>query len=180
MGPGVKEITVQVGRTGALTPVAELMPVTIGGVVVSRATLHNEDELRRKDIRASDTVVVQRAGDVIPQIVKVDLNKRKANSRNYSFPENCPVCGCAATRGIGEAVRRCTGGLVCSAQAVERLRHFVSREAFDIGGLGEKQIESFWRDGLVTSPADIFQLKKSFKILEERDGWGKISVRKLD
>ena len=175
----VKEIVVQVGRTGALTPVAELVPVTIGGVVVSRATLHNEDELRRKDIRSGDTVVVQRAGDVIPQILKVDLNKREANSQDFLFPENCPVCGSVATRGIGEAVRRCTGGLVCSAQAVERLRHFVSREAFDIGGLGEKQVESFWRDGLVTSPADIFKLKNSFKVLEGRDGWGKTSVRKL-
>ena len=175
----VKEIIIQVGRTGALTPVAELVPVTVGGVVVSRATLHNEGELRRKDIRSGDTVVVQRAGDVIPQIVKVDLRKREKNSQDYLFPEHCPVCSSAATRGVGEAVRRCTGGLVCSAQAVERLRHFVSREAFDIGGLGEKQVESFWRDGLVASPSDIFHLKNSFEILGERDGWGETSVRKL-
>ena len=175
----VDKIIVQVGRTGALTPVAELVPVTVDGVVVSRATLHNEDEVSRKDIRAGDTVVVQRAGDVIPQIVEVDMKKRRKKAESFSFPKNCPVCGSIARREAGEAVRRCTGGLICSAQAVERLRHFVSRDGFNIEGLGEKQVETFWRDGLVLMPADIFRLKEQREVLEARDGWGETSVQNL-
>ncbi|PPR17593.1 MAG: DNA ligase [Alphaproteobacteria bacterium MarineAlpha9_Bin7] len=175
----VEQITIQVGRMGALTPVAELSPVTIGGVVVSRATLHNEDEVHRKDVRAGDTVVVQRAGDVIPQIVEVVLKKRKKNSQPFVFPQKCPVCGSAATRGSGEAVRRCTGGLVCPAQAIQRLRHFIGRDGFDIEGFGKKQVEEFWHDRLVRTPADIFRLKDQNKTLEARDGWGDVSVRNL-
>ena len=175
----VDKIVVQVGRTGALTPVAELVPVSVGGVMVSRATLHNENEVSRKDIRAGDTVVVQRAGDVIPQIVEVDMKKRRKNAERFSFPENCPVCGSVARREAGEAVRRCTGGLICPAQSVERLRHFVSRDGFDIEGLGEKQVEAFWRDRLVLVPADIFRLKEQREVLKARDGWGETSVRNL-
>ena len=175
----VEQITIQVGRTGALTPVAELVPVTIGGVVVSRATLHNEDQVHLKDVRTSDTVVVQRAGDVIPQIVEVVLKKRKKNSQPFVFPQECPACGSLATRGPGEAVRRCTGGLVCPAQAIQRLRHFIGRDGFDIEGLGKKQVEEFWHDGLVRTPADIFRLKGQNKTLEARDGWGDVSVRNL-
>ena len=175
----VENIAVQVGRTGALTPVANLRPVTVGGVSVSRATLHNEDEIARKDVREGDTVVVQRAGDVIPQIVSVDTGKRPEGAVAFAFPETCPVCGSRAARAEGEAVRRCTGGLVCEAQAVERLRHFVSRDAFDIAGLGAKQIEAFWRDELVREPADLFRLESRAKEIEEREGWGEASVRNL-
>jgi DNA ligase (NAD+) len=185
----LRDIEIQVGRTGALTPVARLDPVTVGGVVVSNATLHNEDEIARKDIRIGDTVTVQRAGDVIPQVLGPVLDKRPKDSKPYEFPQICPVCGSAAIReidektGTADVVRRCTGGLVCPAQAVERLKHFVSRNAFDIEGLGEKQIEQFYRDGLIMTPADIFTLEardaRSLKKLKDREGYGETSVRNL-
>jgi len=175
----LKDISIQVGRTGALTPVAELEPVTVGGVVVSRATLHNEDELGRKDIRIGDLVVVQRAGDVIPQVVSVLTDRRQNNSKPYVFPNHCPECGSLALREQGEVVRRCTGGLICPAQAVERLKHFVSRNAFDIDGLGGKNIESFWNEQLISTPADIFRLSEKHEAFNEREGWGKKSVANL-
>ena len=177
-------ISISVGRTGALTPVAELEPVHVGGVTVSRATLHNEDEIARKDIRAGDTVVVQRAGDVIPQVVRVIEEKRPAGSEPFEPSDVCPECGSHAVREEGEAVRRCTGGLVCPAQALERLRHFVARDAFDIEGLGAKQIEAFYAEGRVQSPADIFDLEakdgtEEFPKLAEREGWGETSAANL-
>ena len=172
-------IEIQVGRTGALTPVARLRPVTVGGVVVSNATLHNEDEIARKDIRVGDTVVVRRAGDVIPQVVEVVADKRPKRSRRFRFPDSCPVCGSHAHRADGEAVWRCGGGLVCPAQAVERLRHFVGRDAFDIEGLGEKQIAAFWADGLIRNPADIFRLEKQKTVIEAMPGWQETSVNNL-
>jgi DNA ligase (NAD+) len=174
-------IEIQVGRTGALTPVARLAPITVGGVVVSNATLHNEDEIQRKDIRVGDTVIVQRAGDVIPQIVSVVIDKRPANATPYEFPHTCPACGSHAVREDGEVVRRCTGTLVCPAQAVERLKHFVSRNAFDIEGLGDKQIELFHERGWVQEPADIFTLKaRNDQLkLEDLEGYGETSIRNL-
>ncbi len=179
----LEKIEIQVGRTGVLTPVAHLTPVTVGGVVVSRATLHNEDEIARKDIRVGDAVRIQRAGDVIPQIVEVIAEKRPQNSAPYVFPSTCPVCDSLAIREEDEAARRCTGGLICPAQAVQRLKHFVSRDAFDIEGLGGKHIEAFFADGTITSPADIFTLadrdKKSLTPLRAREGWGPKSAENL-
>ena len=194
----LRAIEIQVGRTGALTPVARLEPVTVGGVVVTNATLHNEDYIRGignngqpiregRDIREGDTVVVQRAGDVIPQILDILPDQRPADAKPYEFPETCPACGSHAVREEGEAVRRCTGGLICPAQAVERIRHFVSRGAMDIEGLGEKQIAFFFEQDdpalQIRTPADIFTLQArqagSLTRLENIDGFGEVSVRKL-
>ncbi len=173
------DIRIQVGRTGALTPVARLEPVNVGGVLVQNASLHNEDEIARKDVRIGDTVVLQRAGDVIPQIVSVVLERRPRDSKPYVYPEKCPVCGSHAVRPPGEVVRRCTGGLICGAQRVERLIHFVSRPAFDIDGLGEKTIQEFYDEGWLHSPADLFHLPKREADIAEREGWGKVSARNL-
>jgi DNA ligase (NAD+) len=172
-------IGIQVGRTGALTPVAELEPVTVGGVVVGRATLHNEDEIARKDLRVGDMVVVQRAGDVIPQVTAHVPEERPAGAKPCAFPEACPACGARAPRPEGEAIRRCTGGLTCPAQATERLRHFVSRGAFDIEGLGDRHIEAFRADGLLRGPGDVFRLRAHAGALASREGWGEKSVERL-
>jgi DNA ligase (NAD+) len=187
-------IDIQVGRTGALSPVARLKPVTVGGVVVSNATLHNEDYINGvgnkgvvirdgKDIRVGDLVQVYRAGDVIPKIADVDLTQRGAGAVPFGFPDVCPECGSAAVREDGDAIRRCTGGLICPAQAVERLKHFVSRGAFDIEGLGAKQAEAFYKDGWVETPADIFTLQNRFgtgiQQLKNREGWGEKSAENL-
>ncbi len=170
-------IEIQVGRQGTLTPVAHLEPITVGGVVVQRATLHNEDEIARKDVRIGDTVIVQRAGDVIPQIVGIVPERRPAGSEPYRFPEICPICGSLAVREPDAVARRCTGGLICAAQAVERLKHFVSRDAFDIEGFGSKHVAAFWEDKLIRTPADIFRLDAT--AIAEREGWGETSARKL-
>lgn len=175
----LNKIFIQVGRTGALTPVADLEPVTVGGVVVSRATLHNQDEIERKDIREGDVVRIQRAGDVIPQVIGVDLKQRPKNSKPYKFPTHCPECGSLAIREEGMAVTRCTGGLICPAQAIERLRHFTSRLAFNIEGLGDERIQELWKDKIIHTPADIFRLRKHQKELIERERWGEKSVTKL-
>lgn len=186
----INNIRIQVGRTGALTPVADLEPVNVGGVIVSHATLHNEDEIKRKDIRIGDTVIIQRAGDVIPQVVSVMLDKRPTDSQEFIFPTLCPICGSHAIREEDEAVRRCTAGLSCPAQAKERLIHFVSRDAFDIAGLGDKIIQDFYAEGILHNPADIFTLQQRnggddlFSAadglhLERREGWGKKSVDNL-
>jgi DNA ligase (NAD+) len=187
-------IEIQVGRTGALSPVAKLKPVTVGGVVVRNASLHNEDYIKGigndgapirdgKDIRIGDTVVVQRAGDVIPQIVDVNLTERPAGAKPYEFPTVCPECRSDAVREVNpntgreDSVRRCTGTLICPAQAVERLRHFVGRDTFDIEGLGFKQVESFYRDGLIHHPSGIFRLKP--EMLKDREGYGEVSIGNL-
>ncbi|WP_340241129.1 NAD-dependent DNA ligase LigA [Sulfitobacter pontiacus] len=190
----LEDITIQVGRTGALSPVARLHPVTVGGVVVSNATLHNEDYIKGldskgariregKDIRVGDWVQVYRAGDVIPKIADVDLGKRPEDAEAYIYPTTCPECGSDAIREEGDAVRRCTGGLICPAQAVEKLKHFVSRAAFDIDGLGAKQVEQFYGDGWIAEPADIFTLKARYgsgmQQLKNREGWGEKSADKL-
>lgn len=192
----LEAIDIQVGRTGALSPVARLSPVTVGGVVVSNATLHNEDyiegrdnsgELIRggRDIRVGDWVQIYRAGDVIPKIKDVDLSKRPSDSSPFKFPKICPECQSAALRDVGDAVRRCSGGLICPAQAVEKMKHFVSRGAFDIEGLGAKQVEMFYHDPTlpIREPADIFTLKprdaQQLSKLKNRDGWGAKSADKL-
>jgi DNA ligase (NAD+) len=185
----LKDIDIQVGRTGALTPVAKLEPVTVGGVVVQNATLHNEDEIARKDVRIGDTVIVRRAGDVIPQILGSVKEKRPKGAKRFLFPQTCPACGSRATREISpdtgkeDAVRRCTGGLICPAQRVERLKHFVSRNAFDIEGLGEKRIQELYSDDIIQSPPDIFTLaeedEKRDSKLAEREGWGELSAQNL-
>ncbi|MEI7669091.1 MAG: NAD-dependent DNA ligase LigA [Pseudomonadota bacterium] len=171
----IKNIEIQVGRTGSLTPVARLEAVNVGGVMVSNATLHNEDEIIRKDIRIGDKVLIQRAGDVIPQIVK--SVEHAENSEVFVFPKNCPICGSHAVKEVGEAATRCTGGLICSAQAIERIKHFVSRNAFDIEGLGEKNIETFFADGLIKTPLDIFRL--DFEAISKREGWSDKSTSNL-
>jgi DNA ligase (NAD+) len=185
------DIAIQVGRTGALTPAAVLQPITVGGVVVSNATLHNEDEIARKDIRIGDTVIVRRAGDVIPQVMGVVADKRPRGAKAYKMPETCPACGSSAVREVDErtgrvdVVRRCTGGLICPAQAKERLKHFVSRNAFDIEGLGEKQIEAFYDEGRILQPADIFTLARREQRLPEdkrlaaKKGYGAKSIENL-
>ncbi|MBL6456144.1 NAD-dependent DNA ligase LigA [Belnapia sp. T6] len=168
-------IEIQVGRTGALTPRAVMQPVNVGGVMVQHATLHNEDEIARKDVRIGDTVVLQRAGDVIPQIVSVVLEKRPADSQPFAFPDRCPACGSHAVRPPGEVVKRCTGGLICPAQTVERLKHFVARNAMDIEGLGEENIIALHEAGLVRSPAEIFRLKAHADTIRQWEGWGRTS-----
>jgi DNA ligase (NAD+) len=190
----LEAIDIQVGRTGALSPVARLAPVTVGGVVVSNATLHNEDYIAGrdsngkpirdgKDIRVGDWVQVYRAGDVIPKVADVDLGKRPDGSRPFAFPTICPECGSEALREEGDAVRRCSGGLICPAQAVEKLKHFVSRAAFDIEGLGAKQVEQFHKDGWIAEPADIFTLSERYgsglQQLKNREGWGEKSATNL-
>ncbi len=183
----INNIEVQVGRTGAVTPVARLKPVNIGGVVVTNATLHNEEEIIRKNIQIGDTVTVQRAGDVIPQIINVDFSKRH-NSQKFIFPKKCPVCGNNLSKDkldneTYEKTWRCNAGIKCSAQAIEKLSHFVSRDAFDIVGLGEKQINAFWKEGRIKNIVDIFKLEerdgKKFTLLRNKDGWGEQSVNNL-
>ena len=190
----LEAIDIQVGRTGALSPVARLRPVTVGGVVVSNATLHNEDYIAGRDgngnpirdgrdIRVGDWVQVYRAGDVIPKIKDVDLARRPKDAAPYVLPNICPECGSDAIREEGDAVRRCTGGIICPAQAVEKLKHFVSRAAFDIEGLGAKQVEQFYTDGWIATPADIFTLRRRFgeglQQLKNREGWGEKSAANL-
>lgn len=190
----LESIDIQVGRTGALSPVARLQPITVGGVVVSNATLHNEDYIKGldsngapirggKDIREGDFVQVYRAGDVIPKVADVDLSRRPKTSKSFVFPETCPECGSAAIRQEGDAVRRCTGGLICPAQAIEKLKHFVHRAAFDIEGLGAKQVEQFFEDGWIKEPSDIFTLEERFgrglQQLKNREGWGEKSAKNL-
>lgn len=186
----INNIRIQVGRTGALTPVADLEPINVGGVIVSHATLHNEDEIKRKDIRIGDYVYIQRAGDVIPQVVGVLQEKRQKNLPEFQFPQFCPECGAHAIKEEDEAVRRCTGGLSCPAQAIERIKHFVSRDAFNIEGLGTKIVEDFYKEKILVNPADIFTLEERnsgddlFSLgnglhLEQKEGWGKKSVDNL-
>ena len=176
----LENIRIQVGRTGALTPVADLTPVNVGGVMVSHATLHNEDELKRKDIRIGDTVVIQRAGDVIPQVVRVVSEKRPADSVPFEFPTVCPVCGAHVVRDPDEAVQRCSGGLVCPAQAVESLKHFVSRDALNIEGLGAKNMAFFFDREWIKTPSDVFTLESRVGAdIRKLDGWGDKSADNL-
>ncbi|MDA7783156.1 NAD-dependent DNA ligase LigA, partial [Candidatus Pelagibacter sp.] len=180
----IMNIEIQIGRTGAMTPVAKIKPVNIGGVIVSNATLHNEDEINRKDIRVGDTVTVERAGDVIPHVVLVDLKKRKQNSKKFIFPLKCPSCGSKTIKDYNEitkrqdAVRRCASeGFECEKIAIERIKHFVSKDAFNIDGFGKKIVENFWNLKLVKLPQDIFKL--NYEKIEELEGWGKLSVANL-
>ena len=178
----INEIIIQVGRTGAITPVAKIDPVTVGGVVVSNATLHNEDEISRKDIRVNDTVLVQRAGDVIPQVLSVDKTKRSTKSKKFIFPEKC-LCGYKTKKEISlttkktDAVRRCSRGYECNYIAKERLKHIVSKDAFDIDGLGKKVIDNFWKLKIIKTPSDIFNL--DYTKIEKLDGWGDLSIANL-
>ena len=178
------DIDIQVGRTGALTPVAKIKPVNIGGVVVSNATLHNEDEINRKDIRIGDTAEIERAGDVIPHVLSVDINKRKKNSKKYIFPDKCPSCGSVAIKEFNkltkkyDAVRRCPSeGFQCEKIAIERIKHFVSKEALNIDGLGRKVVEKFWELKIIRFPQDIFKI--DFNRIQNLDGWGKLSASNL-
>ncbi len=180
----IKDIEIQIGRTGALTPVAKIKPINIGGVQVSNATLHNEDEIIRKDIRIGDTVTVERAGDVIPHILSVDFKKRKKDNLKFIFPEKCPSCGSKTIKEFNlttkkeDAVRRCSSeGYSCEKISIEKLKHFVSKEAFNIDGFGKKIVESFWKLKLIKFPQDIFQL--DYNIIESLEGWGKLSVDNL-
>ena len=178
----INNIVIQVGRTGAITPVAKINPVTVGGVVVSNATLHNEDEINRKDIRVGDTVTIQRAGDVIPQVVSVDTSKRNKNSKKFIFPNKC-LCGFTTKKEISmttkkiDSVRRCTRGYECNYTAKEKLKHIVSKDAFDIEGLGKKVIDNFWKLKFIKEPGDIFNL--SYKKIEKLEGWGELSIKNL-
>ena len=178
----IKEIIIQVGRTGAITPVAKIDPVTVGGVVVSNATLHNEDEISRKDIRVNDTVIIQRAGDVIPQIVSVDKTKRLSKSKKFIFPNKC-LCGYetkkekSLTTKKTDAVRRCNRGYECNFTAKEKLKHIVSKDVLNIEGLGKKVVDNFWELKLIKTPADIFNL--NYKKIEKLDGWGDLSIKNL-
>ena len=180
----ILNIEIQVGRTGALTPVAKIKPVNVGGVVVSNATLHNEDEINRKDIRIGDTVKIERAGDVIPHVIAVDLLKRKKNSKKYLFPNNCPSCGSKVVKEYNnltkkyDAVRRCTSeGFKCEKISIEKIKHFISKEALNIDGLGKKVVENFWNLKFVRFPQDIYKL--NFNKIERLDGWGKLSALNL-
>ena len=173
----VQSIKIQVGRTGTLTPVAELAPINVGGVMVSRASLHNDDEIKRLDIREGDTVIIQRAGDVIPQVIEVVQTNRPEVSYAFRFPRTCPECSSRVVREPGETAWRCSGGLICRAQAIERLYHFCSRDAFDIEGFGIKHVREFYDRGLISSPVDIFLLKQERLI--ELEGWGSKSANNL-
>ena len=175
----IEDIIIQVGRTGVLTPLAVLKPVFVGGVMVKRATLHNQDEIQRKDIRVGDTVIVQRAGDVIPQVVQSLIHKRPSDSQPFIFPAQCPVCQTPVMQIDGQVAKRCPNSFGCSEQAVERLKHFVSRNAFDIDGLGEKHLEAFYQEDLIKNPVDIFTLHEQGDQLEKREGWGKQSLQNL-
>ena len=180
----ILDIEIQVGRTGALTPVAKIKPINIGGVIVSNATLHNEDEINRKDIRVGDTAVIERAGDVIPHILSVDINKRLKNSKKFIFPRNCPSCGSKTIKEFNkitkkvDAVRRCSSeGYYCDKISIEKLKHFVSKEAFNIDGFGKKIVENFWKLKFIKFPQDIFKL--DYSKIEKLDGWGQLSVKNL-
>jgi len=179
----VEDILIQVGRTGVLTPLAVLKPVFVGGVIVKRATLHNSDEIERKDIRVGDTVIIQRAGDVIPQVVASIKDKRPQGSQAFVFPTECPVCGGAVEQDFREVARRCSNSFGCSAQAVERLKHFVSKGAFDMDGLGDKNIENLYAEGFIKTPVDIFTLEERHnsngKFLMNKNGWGVKSLNNL-